>query len=116
MLRVFTKVGFILLMFLLIINVFAFVLFGTASQPITFTALLDQMKNAPTVDITIGAISDEIKITTDWGVFNGLRDFINIFVYLLAFIIWCGTILYNVAVGIGYFIYLLGLQGFSAFI
>lgn len=124
MLKVFTKIGFILLIVLLIINVFAFVLFQTAQQPVTFTAMLDQFSKAPVIDLSIQEIRSGLFISDNWSIsiagkelgFNWLRDFINIFSYFFSFIAWIGVILLNIVIGISYLLYLLGVQSFSVFV
>lgn len=110
------RVCFIFVIALLVINVFAFEIFGTTDTSITMDDFIIQLENAPTYnDISINSFVDDLTITADWGVFNGFRDFLNLFSKVLSFIAWFGIMLYNIVVYLGYFLYLLGAQAFSAY-
>jgi len=112
--NVFLRVCFILCLILLIINVFAFVLFNTSDHVITFSEFLDRLEEAPGDYPDLNSTIHDFNITEDWGVLNGLRDFLNIFADVFGFIVWIGAIFTKLIIDIGYLLYLLGLSSFSA--
>ena len=75
---------------------FIFVLFFTASimavllfnNDISFSVMLDKLSWVSTDGFNLSWVSDlsnSMKITSDWDIFNFLRDFINLFTSVLAF-------------------------------
>lgn len=108
MLNIFMRIAFILLLFLLICNIFAYVLLGSTQEPITFTEILDKLSNAPTIDLDLNEAMTMYEIAADWGVFNFFRDFLNLFTSIWGFFIWIINILVNLIIVVGYIGYLLG--------
>lgn len=109
---------FIIFVILLVINVFAFKIFESASQPITFENLLTELSHAPQIDMTLADTMEEFKVN-----YNGSNDFIQALVNVFnaiqsvfAFIAWLGIVIINIVSYIVYFLYLLGVQGVSAWI
>lgn len=69
----------------IILCLFAFssALMGRDSS-LSFTGLLNSISSVPTIDMSkIFDFVNDINITSDWGVFNFFRDFINNFVLSL---------------------------------
>lgn len=116
MLKVGMHVFFILCVVLLLVNLIAFTLYGTASEPITFTSFLDKLDKAPQIELTINDIADSMSINADWGVFDWFKDVVNFLSSALSVIVWLCTILINLITIIGYIGYLFGLSAFSSFI
>lgn len=102
------KVLLIVCILLLVVNVIGYVIFTTSEVPVSLRTLLDRMQNAPTIEFTLDDSLTLLKITADWGIFNGLRDFINVLGGVLGFVIWLVTQLINMLVAIGYLLYVLG--------
>lgn len=116
MLKIGMHVFFIFCIVLLLVNLVAFVLFETASEPITFSALLDKVEEAPKIDLSIEEIESFTKITADWKDFNALRDLINAITGAISVLIWLCTLLINLISIIVYLAYVFGLSSFSSYI
>lgn len=116
MLKIGMHVFFILCIVLLLVNLVAYTLYGTASEPITFSAFLDKLDEAPQIKLSVNDIADSMKITDDWGAFNFFRNFVNVLSDALAVIVWLCTVLINLITIIGYLGYLFGLSAVSSFI
>ncbi len=73
---------------------FSSVLMGRDST-ITFSGLLNSISSVPTIDMSVifSFVSDS-KITSDWTVFNWLRDFLNnLFLPLIGVVVYfCASI------------------------
>ena len=63
----------------------------------TIDGLLDMFSNVRIIsnDFLFG-ISDVLKITADWGLFNGFRDFINVLGGVFSLVVWIVSGLFNV--------------------
>lgn len=75
-------------------------------EPITFTSLLEFLSSVKKVfvDFSIG----DFTITADWGLFDGLRDFLNIPMSMIGIVVFVGKSLVNILwffVQIIYFIF-----------
>lgn len=58
--------------------------------PFSFTELFNSFNSVPVIDL--GWVSNTFQaITTDWGVFNFLRDFFNLFVDMLSSVAFIGS-------------------------
>lgn len=79
-----------LVVIIFIINVFRVV---NGSKDVSFTGFLNWLSNLNFKGVTIN-ISD-YKIGDDWGLFNGLRDFFNIFAQASGVIAWLGANVLN---------------------
>lgn len=116
MLNVFMKVAFIFLIMLLIVNVFAYVLFETSDHVITFSEFLDRIDNAPQIELELSESVEIFTITDDWGAFNFAKVIINALGSVLGLLVWIGALLINLVSIIGYLLYLFGVASFSSFI
>lgn len=118
MLRVGLKILLIAFIFLLIVNMVAYVAFGTASEPITFTTLLQQIDKAPQIELSMDDSINIFKInkSSDFKTVQFLIDLINALGSVIGFVVWIVTLLINLVAIVGYFMYLIGVQGFSAYI
>lgn len=116
MLDILLKVAFILLIFLLVINVFSFVLLGTSDKPVTFTNMLDKLSGVKLIDMDINSAVQIFSITDDWGAFNWARDIINALGSVIGFAVWICTLFINLVYFIGYVLYLLGVQSVSVYV
>lgn len=116
MLNVFGKVAFIFLIILLIVNIFAYVLFETSDHVITFTEFLDRVDEAPTIDLSLSGSVEIFSISGDWGSFDGFRVIINALGSVVGLVVWIGSLLINLVSIIGYLVYLMGIASFSAFV
>lgn len=63
------------------------------SSSLTFTGFLDWFSNLNSFDISINVSSYEIS--GDWGIFNGLKNFFNIFAKAFGVIVWLFANLLN---------------------
>ncbi len=77
---------FTFLLGFLIIVALARTLTGVQGMP-TFGSLLDKLQNMPNVDLTINVFRN-LKITGDWSIFDGLRQFINTLISIASFGVW----------------------------
>lgn len=71
-------------------------------EHITFTNFLDYISESPKVIPTL-SISD-FAITGSWGVFNDLKNFLNIFTQLFGIIVWFGSSILNIFLYAFYFL------------
>lgn len=69
---------------------------------ISFSSFLDYLSNSPKV-IPLLSISD-FTITGSWGLFEFLRNFLNIFTQLFGIIIWFGSSIINIFLYAFYFL------------
>lgn len=116
MLQVTTRILFIFCIILLIINVFAYVLFQTADEPVTFSSILKKFNDAPTIELSLQDSVAIFQITDDWGIFNGARELINALGAIIGLAVWICSLVINLVVVVGYALYVLGLQSFSAYV
>lgn len=116
MLQVLTRILLIFCIFLLVVNVFAYVLFSTSDEPITFSSLLNKLDKAPIIELSLQDSVQIFQITDDWGLLNGIRDFINALGAVVGLAVWISTLVINLVIFVGYALYVLGLQSFSAYV
>lgn len=69
--------------------------------PVTFSGFLEYVSNCP--NITSRAWLD-YTIYADWGVFNFLRDFLNIFTSLFSVLLYVFANLVQIVLYVGYFV------------
>lgn len=67
----------------------------------TFSSLLEMLSNVPDISISLETI---VPISLDWGVFNFLRDFFNVFVKLFNLVLWIAD---NLLICLEYIFYFL---------
>lgn len=72
------------------------------SSSISFTSFLEYLSNSPDFSLSV-SISD-FRIVADWGFFNSLRDFFNIFTVSFGFIVWFFTSVVNCLIYAFYFL------------
>ncbi len=88
----------------LILLVYELISYATGRlTSITFDGFLSVLENAPVFPVELLSQLD-FTITLDWGVFNFLRDFINLFAPVLTVLSFVGLLLYN---AIAYLLYFL---------
>lgn len=71
-------------------------------QHLTFSGFLEYLTTSPTI-IPSFSITD-FAIVSDWGLFNGLKDFLNIFTQLFGIIVWVCSSIINVLLYLFYFL------------
>lgn len=96
----------------IVLNVFGVIIFSllivnflrimTGYGSLTFESLLNYLQNAPSFDFY--SIVSNYSITTDWGLFNFLRDFFNMFISLFNVIVFLAKNVLNLINYIIYFI------------
>lgn len=116
MTRIFLRIAFIFLICLLIVNVFAYVLFETSDHIITFSEFLDRIDEAPQIDLSLSDSVEVFQITDDWGAFEFFKTIINALGSVLGLLVWLGSLLVNLVSIIGYLLYLFGVASFSSFV
>lgn len=95
----------ILLVLLLLFAVFRAL---TGGGPyLTFSMLLDALKDAPSIDLSNLTVFNQLHISSDWGLLNFLKDFLNFFVDILSVVGYLGAGLVNLCIYFGYFLRLL---------
>ena len=80
----------LLLLFALLL-IFSMVRMLNNGSPLTLTSFLDYIHSAPQVVANGGFV--DLSIVGDWGIFNFLRDFLNIFTGLLSCLLYLGGML-----------------------
>ena len=98
-LRVFIRVIFIIICVLLIFNFARKLSFNT---DLSFSAFLNLLGSVDSFDIKVNISS--FTINGDWGLFDGFRNFLNIFANLFGVIVYLGANLVNLFVFIGQFL------------
>ena len=73
---------FIIFVILLVINVFAFKIFESASQPITFENLLTELSHAPQIDMTLADTMEEFKVNYNTKPSNKCKYTLNSIKYI----------------------------------
>lgn len=116
MLQVLTRILLIFCIFLLVVNVFAYILFSTTDEPVSFSSLLKKLEDAPVIELSLQDSVKIFTITQDWGILNGLRDFINALGSVIGLAVWICSLVINLVIIVGYGLYVLGLQSFSAYV
>lgn len=81
------------LIFCIILFVRLFWSVRSNSSSLTFTGLLDWFSNLNSLDISINVSNYEIS--GDWGIFNGFKNFLNIFAKAFGVIVWLFANLLN---------------------
>lgn len=96
---VFFRVGVLLRIVLII---FLLILLATvvwrvrgSNNTLTFTAFLEFLSNLNSVEIGQVDVSS-FAIGGNWGIFDGLRNFFNVFSNLLGVLVWLGANVINV--------------------
>lgn len=114
----FVNILFIAFVLLLIINVFAYEVLGSATSPVTFENLLNELSNAPTLNLQLSDVVEAMKITYTGNIdiVSSLVDLLNSLVSVIGFLVWIVTLGIDLVSYIGYAAYLLGLSAFSAWI
>lgn len=74
-----------------ILLIFSLVRILNNGSPLTLSSFLDYLSTAPQLVANGGFIN--LSIVADWGVFNFLRDFLNIFAGLLSCLIYLGSMI-----------------------
>ena len=70
-------------------------------QPIYFSSFLESLSQSPTVDITLSMT--DLTIVGDWGLFDFLRNFINLFTGVISLLSFFATGLINLVLYLLYF-------------
>lgn len=70
----------------------------------SFNTALDFLQDTPQIELDLKDFNDKFQIVQDWGVFNFLRDFINILGSILGFAVWLVSCIINVITMLVYFI------------
>lgn len=87
--------------------IFTIVLIGNVirislnADTFTFTAFLEYISNAPAVDISFVELWN---LGGNWGVFEFLRNFFNMFGSVLSFLVWLGKNIISVLQYVFYFV------------
>lgn len=68
----------------------------------TFTSFLESLSDSPTVDTSWIKTFNSLRISSDWDLFNFLRDFINTFMDIVSLLLWIVVGLSQLVVYIGY--------------
>lgn len=89
------------LILICILTVMLFRVLNNAPANITFNSFLDYISNVP--DIKFVNISD-FSIVGDWGFFDFLRDFLNLFTKFIGFSIWFGQNVTNLIIWLFYIV------------
>lgn len=89
--------------FVLFVLMFYSVATGS-SQEVTFSSLLDILSGAPVIDNSWVQSFRDLSISSDWGVFNFLRDFLNTLMQIISFALYIVSGLVQVVVYFAYFI------------
>lgn len=100
--RAWSFVGYFFLVafcFLLVVSVFRVANGGYA---LTFQSFLDSIQNMPSITDFVANL--DLTITADWGIFNFLRDFINVLGTLTTSAMYITGLLMQVIVSIGWVI------------
>lgn len=94
-------------LFILAVNLFRKINSGSS---VSFSAFLEFLGSLDSFTVNF-SISD-FTIGGNWGIIDGLRNFINVFAYFLGVTLWMFLNLYNCLVYIFRFIQFLFVQGF----
>lgn len=116
MLQVLTRIMLIFCIFLLVVNVFAYILFSTSDEPITLSSLLKKLEDAPIIDFSLQDSVQIFQINSDWGLLDPLRSVINALGSVIGLAVWICSLVINLVIFVGYALYVLGLQSFSAYV
>lgn len=100
----FFRIFFVIICFVLIINIGRILFNGTS---VTFSGLLDFVSNSNFSQINVNI--QDFVITADWGLFNGFRDFLNIFASLMGVTFFMVSNLLNLLLFVlNFVVYILG--------
>lgn len=104
--RDFSATNVITLVFAIILVFCVFRLLFGNRPPLTFESFLSVLEDAPVVDISpiMQRLNDKLTITADWGVFNFLRDFFNLFTGLMSFGTFVSVSMSNFIIYLTYFL------------
>lgn len=94
--------GFILgfaLVILLTISLFRTL--SNTSTDLSFTGMLNYFSSVPSMQFVNIA---DFTIVADWGIFNFLKNFLNLFAYLFGFSIWFSQNIYNLILWLFYMV------------
>lgn len=64
-------------------------------RDVSLVGILDYLESAPTINLEIFNLVDNLRLTADWNSFNFFRDFLKIFVGAMQFVATLGGILWN---------------------
>lgn len=70
----------------------------------SFQTGLEFLQATPQIQLDLQDFSSKFQIFDDWGIFNFLRDFINILGSILGFLVWLVSCIINVIIMLVYFI------------
>lgn len=68
----------------------------------TFTGFLEGLADSPSIDTSWIKTFNSLRITSDWDIFNFLRDFINTFMDIISVLLWLVTGIAQLVVYVGY--------------
>lgn len=69
---------------------------------ITFTGFLEGLADSPSIDTCWIKTFNSLRITSDWYIFNFLRDFLNTFMDIISVLLWLVTGIAQLVVYVGY--------------
>lgn len=85
--------------------IFLLAFFSAASgsdNTITFTSFLNALADSPSIDTSWIKTFNDLRISSDWGVFDFLRDFINTLMDIVSVMLWIITGVAQLIVYVGY--------------
>lgn len=98
----------IIIFILLSISLYSYLSDGNMSD-LTLQSFLDILADAPSVDVSWSMV--DLSITADWGTFNFLKEFFNLFISIIEFVLFIIGALWK---GLNYILYIINsLFGFS---
>ncbi len=95
-------VGYFLLVAFCFLLIVSFFRIASGGYALTFQSFLDSIQNMPS--ITNFAANFDLTISADWGVFNFLRDFINMLGTLTGSAVYISSLLIQVFVTVAWVI------------
>lgn len=70
--------------------------FMSADYTFSFMDILEELQSVPTFDVSLfQEVLTSFEIVGDWGVFDGFREFLNLFARLLGLLQFIGFMLFN---------------------
>lgn len=90
--KIILKILFFISIAIVIVNLFRRVIGGTGLF-MGFENFFEQLSNVDSLQINFGV--ESFIINADWGILNGLKNFINVFAYILGVLVWLGVNLIN---------------------
>lgn len=80
--------GFFNVAFLMLFVIMFFSVATGSDQKITFSSLLEILADSPVISFDWVESFREISITSDWGWFNFLKDFLNLIIEVFGFLLY----------------------------